>query len=103
MSAARAVTATFTAQSTDVPCANAVTLTAGNSGNFNTTGAVCFRTAATINGWGCYNTDGRTVSVNNSTPTATCGQMPLPAKWSDGYYYFAFTAGTYPWTGWYYW
>jgi len=33
----------------------------------------------------------------------TCGQVPLPAKWSDGYTYFAFTAGTYPWAGFYFW
>jgi hypothetical protein len=44
--------------------------------------------------------DGRTVSVNGST--TTCGTMPV-AKWTDGYSYFGFTAGTYPWAGFYYW
>ena len=98
-----AVGAAFQAQSTGAPCANPITLTAGNSGNFNTTGAVCYRTAASVNGWGCYNMAGRTVSVNGGAPTEACGQMPLPAKWSDGYHYFAFTAGQYPWAGLYYW
>jgi hypothetical protein len=100
---AHSVGAAFQAQSTDTPCANAITLASGNSGNFNTTGAACYRTAANIGGWGCYNMAGRTVSVNNAAATATCGQMPLPAKWSDGYYYFAFTAGQYAWAGFYYW
>ncbi len=98
-----AVGAAFQAQSTGAPCTNPITLTSGNSGNFNTTGAVCYRTAASVNGWGCYNMAGRTVSVNDGAPTEACGQMPLPAKWSDGYHYFAFTAGQYPWAGLYYW
>ncbi len=101
VSQARNVTATFTLIPTgNGPCANPVTLTSGNSGNFNTTGATCYRTSATINGWGCYNMDGRTVSVNGTS--TTCGAMPV-AKWSDGYSYFGFTAGTYPWAGFYFW
>jgi cellulose 1,4-beta-cellobiosidase len=100
MSQARSVSATFTAGTTTGPCSNPITLTSGNSGNFNTTGAACYRTTATVNGWGCYNMDGRTVSVNGST--TTCGTMPV-AKWTDGYSYFGFTAGTYPWAGFYYW
>ncbi len=101
MNAAQSVTATFTGPGTG-PCPNAITVSNGNSGNFNTTGATCYRTAATINGWGCYNMAGRTVSVNGGAATATCGAMPI-AKWTDGYTYFAFTAGTYPWAGFYYW
>ncbi|HYD41380.1 MAG TPA: cellulase family glycosylhydrolase [Anaeromyxobacter sp.] len=101
MTANRTVTATFnTSGGGTAPCANAITFT-GNTNNFNTTGAVCYRTAQTINGWGCYNMDGRTVSVNNTA--VTCGRMPLPAKWSDGYYYFSVTAGAYPWAGIYAW
>jgi endo-1,4-beta-D-glucanase Y len=101
MTAARSVTANFDPASTGTtPCANPVTLTSGNSGNFNTTGAACYRTSANVAGWGCYNMDGRTVSVNNVA--VTCGAT-LPAKWSDGYYYFAFTAGQYTWAGFYYW
>ncbi|HYD42592.1 MAG TPA: glycosyl hydrolase family 8 [Anaeromyxobacter sp.] len=101
MTGAQAVTATFDAEPNGTaPCANAITLTSGNSGNFNTTGAVCYRTSANVAGWGCYNMTGRTVSVNNVA--VACGAA-LPAKWSDGYYYFAFTAGQYPWAGFYYW
>jgi endo-1,4-beta-D-glucanase Y len=101
MTGARSVTATFDPEQTGTaPCANAITLTSGNSGNFNTTGAVCYRTAANVAGWGCYNMAGRTVSVNNVA--VACGAA-LPAKWSDGYHYFAFTAGQYPWAGFYYW
>jgi hypothetical protein len=49
------------------------------------------KTSATIGGWGCSNFTGRTVSVNNTS--VSCGD-PLPAKWSDGYYYFDVTSGT---------
>jgi endo-1,4-beta-xylanase len=76
-------------------CANPVTFT-GNTNNFNTTGAVCYRTSATINGWGCYNFDGRTVTVGGVA--RTCGQMPL-TRAADNFYYFAVTAGTFPWAG----
>ncbi|HEV7609245.1 MAG TPA: PA14 domain-containing protein, partial [Steroidobacteraceae bacterium] len=94
MTAARAVTATFnTSGGTGTTCANPVTFT-NNTGNFNTTGAVCYRTNATINGWGCSNFDGRTLTV--SGVARTCGQLPL-TKAADGYYYFAVTAGTFPW------
>jgi len=81
------------------PCANAITFT-GNTNNFNTTGAVCYRTAATVRGWGCYNMDGRTVRVNGVV--VACGAA-LPAAWADGSTYFAVTAGTYPWAGIYSW
>ena len=47
----------------------------GNTGNFNTTGAACYRTNANINGWGCYNFEGRTLTVGGVA--RTCGQMPL--------------------------
>jgi mannan endo-1,4-beta-mannosidase len=76
-------------------CPNPVTFT-GNTGNFNTTGAACYRTNATINGWGCYNFDGRTLTVGGVA--RTCGQMPL-SRAADGYYYFAATAGQFPWAG----
>ncbi len=100
MNAARSITATFTGSAGNGPCPNPITVTTGNSGNFNTTGAACYRTSAAINGWGCFNMDGRTVSVNGAA--TTCGTMPV-AKWTDGYAYFAFSAGTYPWAGFYYW
>jgi hypothetical protein len=98
--ASTTVALTVTTGGTTAPCANAVTFT-GNTNTFNTTGAACYRTSATINGWGCYNFDGRTLQVNGTT--VTCGAMPLPAKWSDGYTYFAVGAGTYPWAGIYSW
>jgi len=93
MTAAVSVTATFNASSTNSPCANPVTF-AGNTGNFNTTAAVCYRTSATLSGWGCSNFDGRTVTVGGAV--RTCGQLPLTAS-SDGFTYFSITAGAFPW------
>jgi hypothetical protein len=84
---------------TGTTCANPVTFS-GNTGNFNTTGAACYRTNTTVSGWGCYNFDGRTLTVGGVA--RTCGQMPL-TKAADGYYYFAVTAGQYPWAGLYTW
>ena len=96
MTQARAVTATFnTSGGTGGTCTNPVTFS-GNSGNFNTTGGVCYRTNANISGWGCYNFDGRTLSVGGVA--RACGQMPL-TRAADGYYYFAVTAGQSPWAG----
>lgn len=96
MTQARSVTATFnTSGGTGGTCENPTTF-AGTTGNFNAMGAVCYRTNATINGWGCYNFDGRTATV--SGVARTCGQMPL-IRAADGYYYFAVTAGQFPWAG----
>jgi uncharacterized repeat protein (TIGR02543 family) len=95
MTANRAVTATFNTVPTDTcktPVAN------GQSGNFETTGAVCYTVNATIHGWGCSNADGRTVTVNGTA--VTCGQTPLPGA---APYTFRFTAGTYPWASFYWW
>lgn len=83
------------------PCPGAVTVTGGQSGNFNTTSAACYRTLDNINGWGCSNFDGRSVKVNNAA--TTCGALPLPMKWSDGYRYFTITAGTLPYASLYWW
>jgi mannan endo-1,4-beta-mannosidase len=80
-------------------CANPVTFS-GNSGNFNTTGAVCYRTNVNINGWGCYNFDGRTLTV--SGVARTCGQTPV-TRAADGHYYFSVSAGQFPWAGLYTW
>jgi len=100
MTVARNVTATFnTSGGTGGTCANPVTFT-NNTGNFNTTGAACFRTNVNIAGWGCSNFDGRTVTVGGVA--RTCGQLPL-TRAADGYYYFAVTAGTYPWASLYVW
>ena len=101
MSAARSVTATFNAVGGGpaTPCANPISFT-GNTGNFNTTGAVCYRTSATIAGWGCSNLDGRTVSVGGAA--VTCGQLPL-TRAADGFTYFSVTAGAFPWAALFYW
>jgi hypothetical protein len=74
------------------PCAPAVEQTTGTCKSFETTGAYCMKTSATIAGWGCSNFTGRTVSVNN-TAIDNCND-PLPAKWTDGYYYFNVSAGS---------
>ncbi|HYD43534.1 MAG TPA: hypothetical protein VEB43_22075, partial [Anaeromyxobacter sp.] len=95
MTAARAVTATFNGTPTDTCRTPAAT---GQSGNFNTTGAVCYAVNATIYGWGCSNADGRSVTVNGTA--VTCGQMPLPGS---APYTFRFTAGSYPWASFYWW
>jgi endoglucanase len=100
MTASRAVTATFNASGgTGGTCANPVTFTS-QSGNFNTTGAVCYRTNMNIQGWGCSNFDGRTLTVGGQA--RTCGQLPLTRS-ADGYYYFAVTAGQFPWASLYAW
>ncbi len=75
------------------PCTPAATFGAGvtASGNFNTTGAYCFRTSYNIAGWGCSNFTGRSVQVNGVAKS--CGAMPLPTLF-NGYYYFNSTAGS---------
>jgi hypothetical protein len=61
---------------------------------------MCFRTANNIAGWGCSNFDGRTLTVGGVA--RTCGQLPLTRS-ADGYFYFAVTAGQYPWASIYTW
>ncbi|MFY0575346.1 cellulase family glycosylhydrolase [Cystobacter fuscus] len=99
MTAARSVSATFNTSGSSTTCSNPITFS-GSTGNFNTTGAVCYRTNANINGWGCHNFDDRTVTVEGQA--RTCSQMPLTRS-SDGYYYFAVSGGTYSWAGLYTW
>jgi endoglucanase len=100
MTASRSVTATFTSGGgTGGTCANPVTFT-NQSGNFNTTGAVCYRTNQNIAGWGCSNFSGRTLTVGGVA--RTCGQLPL-TRAADGYFYFAVTAGQFPWASLYAW
>jgi hypothetical protein len=97
MLTAKSVTANFISGSTI--CDNPITFS-GNTGNFNTTEAVCYRTSNTINGWGCYNFDGRDLTVSGWE--LTCGDMPLHTA-DDGYFYFSISDGTYPWAGIYTW
>ncbi|HYD40222.1 MAG TPA: glycoside hydrolase family 11 protein [Anaeromyxobacter sp.] len=96
MTAARTVTATFSGGGADPGTCRAVS--GGQSGNFNTTGAICFTVSTNINGWGCSNIDGRTVTVNGTA--VTCGRLPLPGS---APYTFSFSAGSYPWASFYWW
>jgi endo-1,3-1,4-beta-glycanase ExoK len=118
MSAARSVTATFNGGSSSSSSSSSggssssssssggsssgggscKAVSGGQSGNFNTTGAICFTVNARINGWGCSNADGRSVSVNGTA--VTCGKLPLPGA---APYTFSFSAGTYPWASFYWW
>ncbi len=97
MTAAQTATATFNTSGGGggTTCKAA---SGGQSGNFNTTGAVCYTVTGTIRGWGCSNTQGRTVTVNGTA--VTCGQLPVPGS---SPYTFSFTAGTYPWASFYWW
>ncbi len=94
MTATRSVTATFTGGNGPV-CSNPITFT-NQSGNFNTTGPICLRTSLPVNGWGCSNFDGRTVSVNGHPPTSTCGGGTPITPSADGFTYFIITAGALP-------
>jgi endoglucanase len=97
MTATRSVTATFTGGNGPV-CSNPITFT-NQSGNFNTTGPICLRTSLRVNGWGCSNFDGRTVSVNGQPPTSTCGGGAPITPSADGFTYFIITAGALPYAG----
>jgi len=102
MTAARTANAAFdTSPGGTTPCANPVTFS-WNTGNFNGTGAACYRTTQSVKGWGCSNFAGRTVSVNGLATTCGAGPFPLP-KHTDGYTYFSATAGQYPWASIYVW
>jgi endo-1,4-beta-xylanase len=95
MTAAQTATATFNSSGSTGTCK---AVSGGQSGNFNTTGAICFTVTGTINGWGCSNIDGRTVSVNGTA--TTCGKLPVPGS---SPYTFSFTAGSYTWASFYWW
>jgi len=91
-------TATATFNTSDPGTGTCRTVSGGQSGNFNTTGAVCYIVNTNINGWGCANAEGRTVTVNGTA--VTCGQRPLPG---NAPYTFSFSAGSYPWASFYWW
>lgn len=79
--------------------------TGGQSGNFNTSNAYCFKTKDPINGWGCSNMTGRTVSVTvngQGTPVTVCGAK-LPVKGTNDYYEFKISAGGYSYASIYWW
>jgi hypothetical protein len=79
--------------------------TGGNSGNFNTTGAYCFRVATNVAGWGTSNFQGRTISVtvNGSGTAVTTPGAALPAKGASDYYHFSASAGGVTWAAVYWW
>jgi cellulose 1,4-beta-cellobiosidase len=66
--------------------------TAGHTGQFGTLDGRCFVTCDTISGWGCSNTDGRSVTINGG-PLA-CGATPIPAAKRSGYNVIDVSAGT---------
>lgn len=68
---------------------------AGNSGNFGTTDAICYFVPGDqiTQGWGCSNTEGRTVTVNGE-PSQCGGMLAALPDQMDGGYYFAFSAGS---------
>jgi len=80
-------------------------LSGGQSGNFDTSGAYCFRTQDTISGWGVSNFSGRTISVtvNGSGASVTTPGAPLPTKGSSDFYVFEASAGEAPWASVYWW
>jgi len=64
----------------------------GNTGNFNTLEAKCFRTKSTFNHVDCSNFQGRTLKVNGMA--STCGATGAFAPTADGYTYLEGSAGT---------
>jgi hypothetical protein len=77
------------------PCKPAKDISGGQSLNFGTTGAFCFRTADDFTDYGCSGADGRTVKING-TEITTCGGK-APAKLGS-FYYFDFGPGKYDYT-----
>jgi hypothetical protein len=88
--------ASYTFPAGTEPCTPAKDISGGQSGNFGTTGAFCFRTADDFTDYGCSSADGRTVKING-TEITTCGGKP-PAKLGS-FYYFDFGPGKYEYTG----
>jgi hypothetical protein len=86
----------------DAPCENpidALCEVSCMSGQFGTTGPVCYRVTDAIAGWGCANADDRKVFVNGEE--TTCGAL-LPDA-IDGAYYFAFGDGLYAYASFFWW
>lgn len=66
-----------------------------NSGELGTTGEGCFSaTSKPVNGWGAYNCDGRTITINDVVTTPGTG--PSNINWSGSAPYLVeFSAGQY--------
>ena len=73
----------------------------GHTPNFGTFAGMCFVTCDTIQGWGCSNTAGRSVTINGG-PLA-CGALPIPAAKTPGYNVIDVTAGTLDYASLYWW
>lgn len=103
---ARAVTSTVMDSNPFVcggECLNAVPVAPGQQlggGGFGTTGAIWFVASDDLAGWTTSSLDGRTIEVNGENVAS--GQTPLPPS-VDGFYYFHFGPGQFPWASWTYW
>jgi hypothetical protein len=86
----------YTFPASTEPCTPAKDISGGQSGNFGTKDAFCFRTADDFSDYGCNNTDGRTLKINGTAVT-TCGGK-APAKLGS-FYYFDFGPGSYEYAG----
>lgn len=90
-------------------CSSPITVPAGTSSvTLNSTAGGCYKVTipsttnnGNIAGWGCSSWDGRTMSVDGSAASSTCGYAIT--KWSDGSYYFNASAGTYAWAAFNWW
>ncbi len=74
-----------------MPCADPKDVTGGQSGNFKTKAAVCFRTKESFNTVGCSNFAGRTMKVNGALAMCMVKTAFPPAI--DGWNYFDVSAG----------
>jgi hypothetical protein len=80
-------------------CDNPVDVAAGaqgNTGNFNTLEAKCFRTKSTFNNIACSNFEGRTLKVNGVATKCDPALKGTFAPTADGYTYLDASAGTNP-------
>jgi hypothetical protein len=83
---------TYTFGPGEEPCTPAKDVSGGQSGNFGTKGAFCFRTADDFTDYGCSGADGRTLKINGTAVTSCGGKAPAKL---GSFYYFDFSAGTY--------
>ena len=74
------------------PCSPAVEIEGNSNNELGTTGPVCYKTSAAIQGWGCSNWTGRTVLVNGTE--MECSDSLLSVVRIDGYIYFDISAGS---------
>ena len=80
------------------PCADPKDVTGGQLSNLNAVGAACLRTMEPFNSVGCFNFDGRTMTVNGML-TPCDGKKTTFAPPIGGYSYFEISAGKYAYAG----